>query len=273
MKRLYALLVALASVVLVLAGCSSSGGGAKTSGPAASPSPAASGSAGGAALSGTVKVDAAASLTEAFTALGAQFEKAHAGTTVKFNFGASSDLATQITQGDSVDVFASAAPANMDTVVKAGLAGYPTNFASNTAEIATPPKNPANITRVEDLAKSGVKVAVCAPKVPCGVVATEVFKNANITVKPTATAENVKATLALVESGEVDAGVVYVTDVKAAGTKVHGVVIPDDVNASTEYPIAALTKSKNPTLAKAWVDYVLAADGTKVLTAAGFNKP
>ena len=104
-------------------------------------------------------------------------------------------------------------------------------------------------------------------------MASEVFKNAKITVKPTATEENVKATLAVVESGEVDAGVVYVTDVKAAGAKVHGVVIPDDINASTEYPIAALTKSKNPTLAKAWVDYVLSPAGASVLQAAGFNKP
>jgi molybdate transport system substrate-binding protein len=104
-------------------------------------------------------------------------------------------------------------------------------------------------------------------------VATEVFKNAKIRVKPAATADNVKATLALVESGEVDAGVVYVTDVKAAGSKVHSVVIPDNLNASTEYPIATLTKSTNPTLAKAWVDYVLSPDGTKVLQAAGFTAP
>ena len=94
-----------------LAGCSSSGGGTKTSAPAATSAAAqATGAASSsAALSGSLNVDAAASLTEAFTTLKAQFQKAHAGTTVKFKFGASSDLATQITQGDAVDVFASAA--------------------------------------------------------------------------------------------------------------------------------------------------------------------
>ena len=266
MKRPTAL-VALFTAVLTVAGCSSSGGGTKTS--SAGPS----GAAGGGSVKGSITVDAAASLTETFSTLKAQFMKLHPGTQITFKFGASSDLATQIVQGDTVDVFASAAPANMAAVTAAGLASHPVNFAENTAEIATPPKNPAHIAAVQDLAKAGVKVAVCAPKVPCGVVAAEVFKNAKITVKPTATEENVKATLAVVESGEVDAGVVYVTDVKAAGSKVHGVVIPADVNASTAYPIAALTKSKNPALAKAWVDYVLSTAGSHVLQAAGFSKP
>ena len=99
------------------------------------------------------------------------------------------------------------------------------------------------------------------------------FTNAKITVKPKATEADVKSTLAIVESGEVDAGIVYVTDVRAAGSKVKGIVIPSTVNASTKYPIAALTKAKNPTLAKAFVDYVLSADGKKVLTAAGFSNP
>ena len=259
-------LAGLLTAVLTVAGCSSSGG-TKPSRAASSPP------AGGAAVKGSITVDAAASLTGAFTTLKAQFVKLHPGTQITFKFGASSDLATQIVQGDAVDVFASAAPANMDAVVNAGLAHHPVNFASNTAEIATPPKNPAHIASVPDLAKSGVKVALCAPKVPCGVVAAEVFKNAKITVKPTATEENVKATLAVVESGEVDAGVVYVTDVKAAGSKVHAVVIPADVNASTQYPIAALTKSNNPALAKAWVDYVLSPAGSQVLQAAGFSRP
>jgi molybdate transport system substrate-binding protein len=109
--------------------------------------------------------------------------------------------------------------------------------------------------------------------VPCGVVAVEVFKNAKITVQPAAEEEDVKSTLAAVESGEVDAGMVYVTDVRSAGNKVKGVKIPDNLDASTEYPIAALKGSKNPDLAKAFVDYVLSPDGMKLLTADGFTKP
>ena len=118
-----------------------------------------------------------------------------------------------------------------------------------------------------------MKVAVCQAKVPCGVVAYEVFKKAKVTVKPKASPPDVKSTLALVESGEVDAGTVYVTDVKAAGTKVHAVPVPANVNASTEYPIAPLTKAPNAALAKAFVAYVLSAPGQAVLTAAGFAKP
>ena len=135
-------------------------------------------------VSGTVTVFAAASLTESFTTLGKQFEAAHPGTTVKFNFGASSALAESINQGAPADVFASASPKNMQQVVDAGGASDPKTFANNVMEIAVPPDNPADVTQVTDLAKSSVKVALCQPQVPCGAVAQEVFKNANITVKP-----------------------------------------------------------------------------------------
>jgi molybdate transport system substrate-binding protein len=149
----------------------------------------------------------------------------------------------------------------------------PVNFVTNTMEIATPPSNPARITGVADLAEPGVKLAVCSSEVPCGAVASEVFKNAKITVKPAAEEEDVKSTLAAVESGEVDAGMVYVTDVRSAGDKVKGVEIPDNLNASTEYPISALKGSRDPDLAKAFVDYVLSPAGKNVLSADGFSKP
>jgi molybdate transport system substrate-binding protein len=129
------------------------------------------------------------------------------------------------------------------------------------------------VSTVNDLAKSSVKVALCQPKVPCGVVAAEVFKNVGITVKPVTLEPDVKSTLTQVETGNVDAGVVYVTDVKAAGAKVKGVTIPADQNASTEYPIAALTHSTQMATAQAWVAYVLSPAGQAVLTAAGFEKP
>lgn len=230
-------------------------------------------SAGSSKLSGSITVDAAASLTEAFTTIIKQFTAAHPGTTITPKYGASSDLSTQITQGDAVDVFASASGKNMDAVVSAGDAATPTDFVSNTLEIALPPSNPGKITTLADLAKPGVKVAVCAPAVPCGVVAAKVFSNAKIKITPAANEQDVKSTLAAVVSGEVDAGLVYVTDVRSAGNKVKGVVIPADVNASTTYPIAVLKASKNATLAQAFVDYVLSAAGQQVLTAGGFSKP
>jgi molybdate transport system substrate-binding protein len=222
---------------------------------------------------GTITVFAASSLKETFTQLGKQFETAHPGDTVKFSFGASSTLATQITSGAPADVFASAAPKNMQTVVSAGDASNPQDFAKNTAEIAVPPSNPAKVTSVNDLAKSSVKVALCEPKVPCGVVAAEVFKNAAITVKPVTLQPDVKSVLTQVELGNVDAGVVYVTDVKAAGTKVTGVPISASDNASTTYPIATISNSKSQSIAQAFVAYVMSPPGQAVLSAAGFQGP
>ena len=208
-----------------------------------------------------------------FTQIGKQFDAAHPGDTVKFSFGPSSGLATQITSGAPADVFASAAPANMDTVVKAGDAASPQDFAKNTMEVAVPPNNPAKVKSVNDLAKSSVKVALCQPQVPCGVVAAEVFKNASIKVKPVTLQPDVKSVLTQVELGSVDAGMVYVTDVMAAGSKVKGVQIPASDNASTLYPIDTITDSKHKSIAESFVTYVLSPAGQQVLTAAGFQTP
>jgi molybdate transport system substrate-binding protein len=270
MRRVALTIAALA--VAAVAGCSSSSS-SSSSAPSASSSSSSPAASSSALPAGTITVFAAASLMGTFTELGKQFEAAHPGDTVKFSFGASSTLATQITSGAPADVFASAAPKNMDTVVSAGDASNPQDFAKNTAEIAVPPNNPANVTSVNDLAKSSVKVALCQPQVPCGVVAGEVFKNAGITVKPVTLQPDVKSVLTQVELGNVDAGVVYVTDVMAAGSKVKGVTIPANLNASTLYPIAAISSSKNLSIAQAFVAYVLSPAGQAVLSAAGFEKP
>ena len=256
--------IAAGLAAVALAGCSSSssGGAASTASPASS-----------SASTASITVFAAASLTGTFTQIGKQFEAAHPGDKVTFSFGPSSGLATQITNGAPADVFASAAPANMDQVVTAGDASNPQDFAKNIMEVAVPPSNPANVTSVNNLAKKSVKVALCQPQVPCGVVAAEVFKNAGITVKPVTLEADVKSVLAQVELNEVDAGMVYVTDVQAAGTKVKGVQIPADDNASTLYPIATISKSSHQSVAQAFVAYVLSPAGQQVLSAAGFEKP
>jgi molybdate transport system substrate-binding protein len=245
----------LAVLALLLAGC-------------ASASPAAGNGAGG-----SITVYAAASLTGTFTMLGKDFERAHPGARVRFDFGASSTLATQIGQDAPADVFASAATDDMDDVVRAGRAVRPVVFARNRMEIAVPPGNPARISSVADLARSSVRVALCDPTVPCGAVAAKVFRNAAVTLRPVSREADVKAVLAKVELGEVDAGVVYVTDVRAAGSAVAGVPIPDAVNASTDYPIATVLGSHDASLATAFADYVLSAAGRSVLAAAGFTRP
>ncbi|MDG3015637.1 molybdate ABC transporter substrate-binding protein [Speluncibacter jeojiensis] len=262
-RRIPIVIVAAAAIAALTAGCGSSDNGAgtgATSGTAAAPT-------------GTVQVFAAASLQEAFTTLAGQFEHQHPGTHVKLNFGASSALALQINQGAPADVFASAAPVNMDQVTETGAASAPTTFARNVMEIAVPPTDPAHVTTVADLARPGVKVALCQPQVPCGVNAQKVFDNARVKVTPVTLESDVKSTLTKVELGEVDAGVVYVTDVRAAGAKVEGVAIPADVNASTAYPIATMTKAPNATGAAAFRDYVLSPAGRQVLVADGFEQP
>jgi molybdate transport system substrate-binding protein len=253
----------LAVIAAVLAAAAAAGCSSSTSSPSAGSSPA----------TGAITVFAAASLTESFTQLGKQFEATHPGDTVKFSFGPSSGLATQITSGAPADVFASAAPGNMDDVVSAGDAASPQNFAKNTMEVATPPDNPGNVESVKDLADDSVKVALCQPQVPCGVVAAKVFKNAGITVKPVTLQPDVKSVLTQVETGNVDAGMVYVTDVQAAGSKVNGVTIPASDNASTLYPIATINSSKHKSIAQAFMNYVLSPAGQQVLKAAGFESP
>lgn len=224
-------------------------------------------------LSGTVTVFAAASLTESFGTIGTRFETARPGVTVRFNFGASSALAESIRQGAPADVFASASTKTMDGAVRSGDVGDPRTFAKNVMQIAVPPDNPGGVTTLDDLARPGLKVALCQPQVPCGATAQTVFATAKITVTPVTQGTDVKAVLTAVRLGEVDAGVVYRTDVLAAGAEVRGIEIPAAQNASTSYPIATLAKAPNAAAARAFVDYVLSAAGAAVLSGAGFAGP
>ncbi len=258
-----AAVVALA--LLALAGCGGSG-----TATGASPTAATSGT----GVTGTVTVFAAASLTGAFTQLGKDFQAANPGTTVTFNFAGSSALATQINQGAPADVFASAAPANMKTVTDAGNAdGTPTTFVRNQLVIAVPKGNPKGITGLADLTKPGVKVALCAAAVPCGAAAVKALAAAHVTLTPVTLEQDVKSALAKVKLGEVDAALVYRTDVRAAASDVDGVEFPESAGAINEYPIVVLKGARNKTAAQAFVGYVLSEQGKAILIAAGFQAP
>ena len=228
-------------------------------------------SSGGSRSEPTLKVSAASSLTGAFTEIGKAFETTHPDASVAFNFGGSSALAEQIAQGADVDVFASASTSTMQGVLDAKLAANPVNFATNVLQIATPPGNPAHIVSVSDLAKVGVKVAICAAEVPCGAAADNLFVNASVTVTPVTREPDVKSVLAKVIADEVDAGVVYVTDVLVSGDKVTGVAIPADINVKSTYPIAILSASTNPFAAQ-FAAFVAGADGQAILARYGFGK-
>jgi molybdate transport system substrate-binding protein len=266
----------LAVAAVALAGCGGSSSGSSAGASVGSSSTGASGGTGGSisgSISGSITVFAAASLKESFTAIGKAFEAANPGTKVTFSFGASSTLAQQIIQGAPADVFASAAAKNMQQVVDAKVAGTFSDFAKNVLEIAVPPDNPGKVAALADLARPGVKVALCQPQVPCGALAQKVLGNAKVTVTPVTLEQDVKSTLTKVQLGEADAALVYVTDVNSARGKVTGIEIPADVNAATIYPIADLSASKNPTLAKTFVAFVLSAPGTAELTKVGFRTP
>ena len=219
-------------------------------------------------------VFAAASLKQSFTDIAEQFKTDNPDTTVEFSFAGSSDLVTQLEQGAKADVFASADTKNMDKAAKANLlAGSPVNFASNTLTIAVAPGNPKQITGFRDLTRAGLNVVVCAPQVPCGSATEKIETATNVQLNPVSEESSVTDVLNKVTSGEADAGLVYVTDVKGAGAKVDAVAFPETTDAVNIYPIASLAGSANAELAQKFVDFVVGEQGQKALDAAGFAKP
>ena len=234
----------------------------------------ASGAPAAVAPSGTVTVFAAASLKSTFTKIATGFEARNPGTKVRLNFAGSSDLATQITQGAPADVFASADTRNMAKLTAAKLIeGTPANFATNVLEIAVPPSNPASISSFADLAKPGVKVVICAPQVPCGAATETVEMATGTTLTPVSEESSVTGVLGKVTSGEADAGIVYVTDIRTAGDKVKGIPFAGSDTAVNTYPIATLGTSKNKDLAQAFIATVTGSEGKEVLADAGFGAP
>jgi molybdate transport system substrate-binding protein len=262
----FRVLAAAVAGAALIAGC---GSGQAPAGPAADGAVTAA-PAGGT----TLTVFAAASLKDSFTALGKQFETDNPGTRVTFNFAGSSDLAQQIVQGAPADVFAAASDATMKTVTDAGLAAAaPASFARNQLQIAVAPGNPKAIASFADLAEPELKVVVCAKGVPCGDAELKVEAATAIDVQPVSEEPDVKSTLSKVQSGDADAGLVYVTDVAAAKGAVEGVNFPEAAQAITNYPIAVVKDSKNAGLAEEFQTLVTGELGRKALQAAGFQVP
>jgi molybdate transport system substrate-binding protein len=251
--------IALLVFAWALAGCgtnSSTGAGS----PASTP------------LSGTLSVFAAASLTDSFKALGHAFEQAHPGVTIQFNFAGTPTLVTQIEQGAQADVFAAADTANMDKLKGAGFtSGDAKVFAHNKLEIVVAPGNPKGIGSLRDLARAGVIYISEAPTVPAGNYSLQALAKAGVSVTPKSLETDVKSVVSKIELGEADAGIVYTTDVKAAGNNVTGVPIPDSENVLAAYPMAAVKGSKNSELDNAFIAYVLSAAGQQRLASFGFQ--
>jgi molybdate transport system substrate-binding protein len=227
----------------------------------------------GSAPAGDITVFAAASLTDAFTELGTAFESENPDASVEFNFGASSALREQILAGAPADVFASANTSNMDQVVDGGAAGDPKAFVTNMLEIAVPAGNEAGVTGLDDFANPDLLIGLCADEVPCGEFGREALANAGVTPSIDTNEPDVRSLLTKIEAGDLDAGIVYVTDVMAAGDTVEGVEIPADENVVATYPIAALTDAANAEVADAFVVFVLSDEGQEILQSYGFDAP
>lgn len=266
MRRSVGTAVLLAGV-MALAGCATGSGSATDASTRTVPSASTAGS------RSTVTVFAAASLAEAFDELAERFEAEHALTDVVLNSGGSSALAQQILQGAPADVFASAAEPPMQAVIDAGLAGDAAILATNTLELVTPAGNPAGITGLDDLTRPELRVALCDASVPCGAASTTLLERHGVAASADTLESDVTAVVTKVMLGEVDAALVYRTDVIRAGDAVEGIEVPGAASVVTRSRIAAMTDASDPDAAAAFVSFATGADGRAVLDAAGFGAP
>ncbi|MFM8871148.1 MAG: molybdate ABC transporter substrate-binding protein [Actinomycetota bacterium] len=224
---------------------------------------------------GSITVSAAASLTDAFGALAREFRKEHPKVRLRFNFGSSSALVSQIQAGAPADVFAAADTSSVDKLAASGQVNKaPRIFARNSLQIAVKPGNPLKITSLADLSKARV-VALCAKTVPCGVYAASALQRAVVVLPESSISRGVdaKATIGAVVNGDADAAVVYTTDVLAAGRSVAQVTIPKVHNVTAMYSIAAIRGSNNARAAQAFIDFVTSAAGQSTLVRFGFLRP
>ena len=235
----------------------------------------------GAGFSGGLTVLAAASLTDVFEEIAVSFEEEHPEVEVTFNFAGSSELAQQINSGAPADVFAAADIDTMEQVAEGeGLeADWAAEhgedglvFVTNSLTIAVPPGNPAGLEKFADLAEDDVTVAFCAEEVPCGAATSMALESADLEVAPATLEEDVRAVLTKVELNEVDAGLVYATDVISAEGRVEGLEFGEAEEAVNDYPIGVLAASGAPGLAAAWVEFVT-TKGAPILREAGFGTP
>lgn len=225
-------------------------------------------------VDGEVVVLAAASLGDAFADIEAAFEAVNPSADVRLNVSGSAALREQILEGAPADVFASANEANMSQLVGAGeVAGRPEPFARNRLQIAVPAGNRGGVTGLGDLADEDLLIGLCAEGVPCGDFARQVLRNAAVTASIDTNEPDVRALLTKIAADELDAGIVYVTDVAAAPGLVEGIEIPAAFNVEAAYPIAELARSSNPAAARAFIDFALSSEGQAILARHGFAAP
>jgi len=222
----------------------------------------------------TLTVSAAASLTDVYGQLKPQFEQANPGVTVQFNFGGSDTLAQQVVQGAPADVLATASTRTMQTAQQAGrIQGEPVTYATNKLQIAVQPGNPKQVADLTSLVGPQVTESVCAPAVPCGAATEAAERAAGVTLDPVSEEQDVRSVLQRVTTRNVDAGLVYVSDVTSSGGQVQGIDFPQATaqGAAQNYLVGAVTGSQNTDLATSWIQFVTGPQGDAALTQAGFT--
>lgn len=220
-----------------------------------------------------IRVSAASSLTDVFGDLEFAFEERNPGVDLTLNLGSSSRLREQILAGAPADVFASADAGNMSILETQGwIEDEPEVFARNRMAIAVPVGNPAGVVGLEDFSREDLFLGVCAEGVPCGELARAVLSAAGVRLASHSSEPNVRSLLTKTAAGELDAGIVYVTDV-VANEDVEGLPISDDVNQITEYPAAVVSGTEHPAEARLFVEFLLSNDGRRILSEYGFVQP
>jgi molybdate transport system substrate-binding protein len=215
-----------------------------------------------------IVVLAAASLTQTFTEISSNFELANPGVKVTISFAGSATLAEQIKQGAPVDVFASASQAAMLSV--ANEIPNSNTFAINRVVIAYPSANPKNIVTSQDLNNKDLIWIQCDHQVPCGAAADKALAVDGVTAQPKSLEPDVNSVLNKLLAGEVDAAIVYLTDV-FANLNLRSLEFSNKVSAATSYSIG--TSNEASSAAQDFVAFVLAQSGQDVLIAAGFDAP
>lgn len=235
-------------------------------------------------ITGKLTIFAAASLTDAFGELKTALERANPGTTIAYNFGASSTLRTQLAQGAKADLFASADEPQMNGAQRDGtIAGTPSTFVENKLVIIVPARDPRGIASPRDLAKPGVKLVLTNAAVPIGNYARQALKKLNgapdygadfsqrVLANLVSEETDVRQVVAKVQLGEGDAGIVYSSDVTpAVRDQVKVIPIPDQFNVIARYPIAVVKGTGNDAGARAFIGYLLSPAGQAVLARWGF---
>lgn len=263
-RRLVAVAVAAAGLVLAGCGGETSSSADETGSSDTSPE----------AVSGTVTVLAAASLTEPFEQLAEQLEADYPGLDIVLSFGPSSGLVEQIIAGAPADVLATADTATMDNATEAGVVeGEPVVFAQNSLALVVPAGNPGGVTGLADLAREDLDIAICEPQVPCGAATEELLTAAGVTARPDTFTTDVKEAASLTALGEVDAALVYRTDAAAEGDALEVIEVPETDLVVNDYPVAALSDAPNPRAADAVVEAITGEPGQSILSTAGFISP